>query len=149
MGSLGKEILLGTGLGELFFGMSRIDVKKVLGDPDEIENYEYVEGEMAESWHYDKEEISLTFFEKEADWQMETIAISSDTYTLEDVAFVGMSEQEAVDHIKRLDLGGYSVEQIENDAKQSLIKIPTQNLFFWLDDGTIAEIQWEPLWEVD
>lgn len=147
MANHGKDIIIGRGLGELFFGMSRMDVKKVLGDPHEIEIYDYTEGEKAESWHYDAEEISLTFFEEEADWQLETLAISSDIYTLEGASFVGLSKDAAIAKIKELDLGAYEVEKVENEPDQSLIHLLNHNMYFWLDADEVAEIQWEPLWE--
>lgn len=143
-----NEIKLGEGLGDLFFGMSRMDVRKVLGDPDEIEVYKYTEDsdEMAESWHFDKEEISLTFFEEDADWQLETIAVSSKKYKLKGTSFVGMSHDDVIAAVQKLDLGDFEDEKVDGDTSQKLIHLLDHNLFFWSDFDVVQEIQWEPLW---
>lgn len=143
-----NEIKLGEGLGDLFFGMSRMDVRKVLGDPDEIEVYKYTQdsNEMAESWHFDKQEISITFFEEDADWQLETIAVSSKKYKLMGTSFVGMSHDDVIAAIQKLDLGDFEDENVEGETDQKLIHLLDHNLFFWSDFDVIQEIQWEPLW---
>lgn len=143
-----NEIKLGEGLGDLFFGMSRMDVRKVLGDPDEIEVYKYTQdsNEMAESWHFDKQEISITFFEEDADWQLETIAVSSKKYKLMGTSFVGMSHDDVIAAIQKLDLGDFEDEKVEGETDQKLIHLLDHNLFFWSDFDVIQEIQWEPLW---
>ena len=59
-----KEIIPGVGLGTLKFGMTRDDVKKLVGKPDEVENLPGFEEEVndeLESWHYDEHEFSLVF----------------------------------------------------------------------------------------
>lgn len=146
-----KHIIIGEGLGELFFGMSRADIRRKLGDPTDIEIYEYIpnSGEMAESWHYDEYEISLTFFEEEADWQLETIAVSADDYLLDGVAFVGLSKTEAIQEIKNLELGDYTVESLDDndELSQEFINLTNQNLVMWIDEGSVTEVQWEPLWD--
>lgn len=146
-----NEIKLGEGLGDLFFGMSRMDVRKILGDPDGIEVYKYTEesDEMAESWHFDKQEISLTFFEEDADCQLETIAVSSGKYKLLGTSFVGMSHDDVITTIQKLDLGDFEDEKVEGETAQKLIHLLDHNLFFWSDFDVIEEIQWEPLWNQD
>lgn len=145
-----QHIILGEGLGELFFGMSRADIRKTLGDPSEIETYEYLNDsdKLAESWHYDTEEISLTFYEEEADWQLETIAISSSKYKLEGVSFVGMSKNEAIAHVESLGLGSHKVEYFKEDD-QTLLSLPDQHLIMWIENDEVQELQWEPMWDED
>ena len=63
-----KEILLGEGLGDIQFGMTKNQVEAVLGKPDESETHiDNDDGEIfhSEHWHYDEYEISLAFDEIE------------------------------------------------------------------------------------
>lgn len=144
-----KHIILGEGLGELFFGMSRADIRRKLGDPSEIEIYEYIpdSGEMAETWHYDDDEISLTFYEEDADWQLETIAVSSDRYSMEGEHLVGMRKNDAIQLLKEMDLG--PCEESAQEDGQIILNLVNQNMILWVEDDEVSEIQWEPIWHDD
>ena len=57
-----------VGLEEVKFGFSRNQVKELLGEPSEVDSFQYEEDEddgLTESWHYDDKEISLSFDEIE------------------------------------------------------------------------------------
>lgn len=141
------EIKVGKGLEDITFGMSRSDIRKILGDPEDIEQYEYVEGssEIAESWHYDDEEISLTFFEENADWQLETIAVSSANYVFMGVKLIGATKAELVKHLDQKNIG-YEVEEFPEEPGQVLVNLQEENVLIWLDNDEVHEIQWEPIW---
>ena len=79
-----KEIIFGVGLGDLKFGMTRDEAKKLLGKPDEIENLPGFEEEVndeLESWHYDENEFSIVF-DADYDWRLVSIAVSDPFFTL-------------------------------------------------------------------
>lgn len=141
------EIKIGKGLEDINFGMSRSDIRKILGDPEDIEQYEYVEGssEIAESWHYDDEEISLTFFEENADWQLETIAVSSANYVFMGVKLIGASKADLVKHLDKMNIE-YDVEEFPEEPGQVLVNLREENVLIWLDNDEVHEIQWEPIW---
>jgi hypothetical protein len=71
----------GQGLGILKFGLERNTVELLLGKPDEKETYSYTadDNDLTESWRYDDLGLSLSF-DKEDDWRMITIAVSSTDY---------------------------------------------------------------------
>ena len=56
-----KNITPGIGLGVLRFGMTREQIKQLLGAPDEIVNEEA----DSETWHYDELDLSLNFDQEE------------------------------------------------------------------------------------
>jgi len=51
-----KEIKQGQGLGVLKFGMSRSEVKLLLGEPSFIDDYSHSDSvnDLTESWEYDE-----------------------------------------------------------------------------------------------
>ena len=62
-----KDIKPGFGLGNLKFGMTRAEVKLMLGEPSFIDKYSHSESEddLTESWEYDELELSISFDEEE------------------------------------------------------------------------------------
>ncbi|MEL6561684.1 MAG: hypothetical protein AAFQ94_26080 [Bacteroidota bacterium] len=60
-----KEIIPGSGLGIIKFGMTRDQLKLILGNPDETENdlTDGIEDEDMETWHYDEMDLSVQFSE--------------------------------------------------------------------------------------
>ena len=90
-----KEIIPGVGLGTLKFGMTRDEVKKLVGKPDEVENLPGFEEEVndeLESWHYDEHEFSLVF-DADYDWRLVSIAVSDPYFTFHGKNIIGMDKQ--------------------------------------------------------
>ena len=88
-----KEIKIGLGLGNIRFGSSKAAVKKILGEPNEIDQVDVPidEEEISiEQWHYDNLELSLSFDDNE-DELLDTFAVSSPEYTLNGIALIGKS----------------------------------------------------------
>jgi hypothetical protein len=97
-----KNIELGKGFGSIEFGMTREEVKKITGEPDEIENYQHdeVSDEKAEAWHFDDPEVSLAF-EEFNDWKLTSIAVSSEDFFLEGKKIMGLNKEEVLQIMKR------------------------------------------------
>jgi hypothetical protein len=143
-----KEIIPGVGLGAIKFGYSREQIKKLLGEPDDIESYSYTDSEedMTESWHYDELELSLSFDEAE-DWKLVTISVSSEFYLYKGFSPVGMSKQNFLSEIKKQNLSDLEYEDFatEESENQELYFTELQGINFWLDDAVVTEVQWGPL----
>lgn len=145
------NIEIGQGFGSVKFGMSRDEIKKIAGEPDEIENYDHDgEGEKAEAWHYDDPEVSFAF-EEFNDWKLTSIAVSAPDFQLKGKKLMGLKVDEVVKILKTLDLG--EVEQEDYSSAESpdlqLVAIEDAGLNLWFDEGVLTEIQWSPLWEED
>lgn len=142
-----SEIKPGVGLGDILFGMSREQLKKLLGDPDEIEsNTHDEEGEdVTESWHYDELEVSVSF-EKVEDWKLCTIAVSSPEVKLGNKAPIGLSPNELVDLLKTLDVKKPVHEDWSSADAPDYHSITAEELemVFWIEDGEVMDIQWGP-----
>ena len=62
-----KDIKPGIGLGNLKFGMSRAEVKLMLGEPTFVDKYSHSDSDedLTESWEYEELELSMSFDEDE------------------------------------------------------------------------------------
>ena len=139
------EILPGTGLGELEFGMSREQVKALLGEPDETDFFEEAEEDedASESWHYDELEISVSFDECD-DWKLTTVAVSSARYTLFGKGVVGLSKPELIsllgeNGIFDLEEEDWSEGEFEDSKLLTSEKLQVN---FWMEGDFISEVQW-------
>ena len=90
-----KEIKPGYGLGNLKFGMTRAEVKLMLGEPSFIDKYSHSDSadDLTESWEYDDLGLSISFDEEE-NWKLIMISITSDFYELNGVSLIGLKEKE-------------------------------------------------------
>lgn len=147
-----KKILIGKGLGDLKFGMSRDDVKVLLGKADEEETYSYTESDqdMVDSWHYDDLGISVSF-EEDKDWRLVTIAISSSDYTLDGVELIEMKIDDVVDLLEEIVDDEVEYEDLEDEdgGNSKLITIDKWSLNFWFEDDMLSEVQWGPIYKAE
>jgi hypothetical protein len=144
------EIKIGQGLGDIKFGISRDKLKELLGEPDEKESFslsEDAEGfDTTESWHYDEYEFSASF-DEEFDWKLVRIAISSPNAELNGEKLIGISKDELLNKLDALDFCDLDFEDLssEDSTNQELVAADEYGMTFWLDNGVVSEIQWEPL----
>lgn len=147
-----KQIKPLVGLGQLQFGMSREEVRQLLGEPEDVDEYSFsgAEDDRSESWHYDELDLSMSF-DAEDDWRLITLAVSSDAYTLEGKALVGLNREELVSTLN--DIGIHDLEEENENTLEmpghELVSDHAKFLNFWIEDGTVKEIQWSPLFNDD
>ena len=145
-----KNIELGKGLDELYFGMDREAFRDIMGEPDEVETIENEElpEDTSEAWHYDDLELSASF-DKLEDWRLTSLAVSSPDYTFEGVDLLGLSQQEVMEQIEMMDLGDVSIEELSDDEEnsQQIATLLDVSLNLWFDNGILTEIQWGPYWD--
>jgi len=143
-----KEIKLGYGLGVLKFGMSRAEVKLLLGEPSFIDAFSYSESskDLTESWEYENLKISLGFDEEEQ-WKLTMISVASNFYQLEGKSLIGLQESELLKQLATLNFEDVDVEDCSesDDEDHQVIEIEEKSINFWLTNGVLDEIQWSPL----
>ena len=98
-----KEIKSGVGLGNIKFGMTRSQVKVILGEPSEIEKFSYSETDedLTESWHYDELDLSAGF-DEDVDWRLVTLAVSSPDYEFMGKKLIGLDSDELLSALAAL-----------------------------------------------
>ncbi|MFB6317330.1 hypothetical protein [Saccharicrinis sp. FJH54] len=145
-----QNIIIGQGLGDLRFGMSMDEVRDILGDPDEIEKYtdDEEDDNLTETWHYDEQELSLSFDEMTG-WILVTIAVSSVDYAFEGLKLIGLSYDSVMQKVKKLELGDMVSEDITDDEglKQKLVSFDDVAVSFWFEEDLLSEIIWAPVWD--
>lgn len=143
-----KDIKQGVGLGEIKFGMTRDQVKAVLGEPDDVDQYSDsdLDDDASESWHYDELEMSLSF-DEDADWKLVTIAVSSPNYEFNGKKLIGLGSDELMAELAKLSLGEFETDDWSSEEipDHKLVSFPDAQMNFWLEDGELTEIQWGPL----
>ena len=88
---MNKEIKIGLGLGEITFGSNKDKVEDILGKPNEIEVLDVpIDDEeiSLEQWHYDELELSASFDQEQGEI-LDTLAVSSDEYTINGFSLIG------------------------------------------------------------
>jgi hypothetical protein len=144
-------IEIGVGVENFKFGITREELKKAVGEPDEIESTdEGIDDEgKIEVYHYDDLDISVEFIEGN-DWRLSTIAVSSDSCTLEGVELIGKKINEITSLVDSLNLGEYESDKVElEDDKHeiTMLTIYDAGLNFWFEDGELTELQLSPIEE--
>ncbi len=148
-----KEIIPGVGLGALKFGMTRDEVKKIAGKPDDVENLPGFEEEVndeLESWHYDEHEFSLVF-DADYDWRLVSIAVSDPYFTFHGKSIVGMEKQEVMDLFAEHTIEISNVEDVsdEENPELELIESDDEGIMVWFENDEVIEVQILPDVEED
>ena len=143
-----KEIKQGQGLGVLKFGMSRSEVKLLLGEPSFIDDYSHSDSvnDLTESWEYDDLALSISFDEEEK-WRLTMMSVTADFYELEGESLIGLNEekiQQVLTSLKFENVGLEDCSEIEGEDHK-VIEIEEKSMNFWFIDGVLDEIQWSPL----
>jgi len=142
-----QEIKSGYGLGVLKFGMSRTEVKLLLGEPSFIDKYSHSDSanDLTEAWEYDELELSLSFDEEEK-WKLMMISVSSDFYEIRNKALIGLNEEKLMEKLTFLNFQDLDLEDCsEQDGENhKVIEVEKESMNFWCVDGVLDEIQWSP-----
>lgn len=147
-----KEIIPGEGLGIIKFGMTRDQLKLILGNADETET-DYTDGiedEDIETWHYDELDLSVQFSES-TDFRLISIATGADYAELEEARLIGKDQSFLMDHLDKIGIDDSVEEEMEDETgeKVKIVVSDETGLTFWMEDGAISEIQWIPLLDED
>lgn len=142
-----KEIKLGVGLGPIRFGMTKAEVKLILGKPSNAETFSYSDSDedLTECWDYQDLELSLNFDEEE-NWKLTMISVTSKFYELEGISLIGLNGEQLLAQLNKLKIGKVEIEDFseEDVFDNELIEIEDKSLSFWLNNDVLDEIQWTP-----
>lgn len=147
-----KTIQAGQGLGSIKFGITRDELTKIIGEPDEVDNFSHSDDEddETEAWHYDMLELSASFDQLE-DWRLVTLSVSSPKYQFKGKNLIGMERKELIEVLQELGLNDLEYEDWSSaeSPDHKLIASEETGMNFWLDEGVLSEIQWTPLYSED
>lgn len=143
-----QEIVPGVGLGGIKFGMTREEVKVVIGPPDDIENlpgFEEEVNDQLESWHYDEYEFSLVF-DAVYEWRLVSIAVSDPYFTLFGEHIIDMEKEDALKVLEKNNIVITHIEDVSDDENPDLILMESEEsgMMIWFQDDMAIEIQFLP-----
>jgi hypothetical protein len=145
-----ENIEIGIGTGPLRFGMIRDEIKQLMGEPDEVEMFDEPEDMLGRSeiWHYDDQEISLSFEEGEQ-WTLVALATSSENMKIAGKKIIGLSKEEVLKFASDFELGDMDEEELteEDGVSSTVVSFYESGLNFWFEDDCLSEIQWGALWD--
>ena len=121
------------GLDEVRFGMTRDDVERLLGEPEE-RAVECDGDEQTEAWYYWSRRLSA-HFDAEVDWRLTTLDLGSPDAVLRGRRLVGATLDEL-----RAALPEFALEWHGNEFEPIEIDDLAMNL--WIEDGVLESIQW-------
>ena len=145
-----NNITVGKGLGDIKFGCTRDELKKLIGEPSETDTYNASgeeDGFLTESWHFDEQEFSVSF-DEEDNWRLTTIAVSSPNFKFNGIQLIDLSINEVLTVLEDENLGDNELEDLSDEnTNHKLISFISSSLNLWFEDDNLSEIQWSVLWE--
>lgn len=140
-------IIPGVGFDKIKFGMTQDEVESILGEPDEVEEQNYGDGESAEVYYYDEIGVSMSF-DAEEEFRLVEISLEDEEFILLDTIHVGQPLEEVLSLADKAELGEYDSEDLSNDGFEGkeLFTFEKDNINFWFDDQILSSIQIGPYW---
>lgn len=138
-----QNIISGVGLGDLKFGLSKAQVEAIMGEPEEVETSDAEDEAKSETWHYDKQYLSMSFDEEE-DWKLVAISVSSDFYEFEGEKLIGLKKSDLLSKLSEIGVEDLVLEDTitEGDVLLESYFSDEKSMSFWLEDGAVADVQW-------
>jgi hypothetical protein len=144
------KIFPGKGIGNIRLGMTKAEVEKILGSPDDQEVIEYEDDESSCTFYYFDLEIDLTF-ESEDDDRLCFISVENEKFSLEDKIRIGQNKEEVIKYCKELKYSEPELEDLSSEdiPNQELLSLDNENINFWFTDNCLDEIQIGTFWKDD
>lgn len=140
-----KAILPLIGFGSIKFGMEEHEVSSYLGDPDETEIQNYGDGDEANVLYYDELGLSMSF-DSEEDYRLVEISFEGEKFVLYDVIKPGMSKDDFLSALKKLDMGEYELEELDDEGFENMEHyiFDDKNINIWVENSRVSTIQIGP-----
>ncbi|MEZ4888248.1 MAG: hypothetical protein R3E32_26195 [Chitinophagales bacterium] len=146
-----RRVKLGTGIGDIKFGMVSSDIVNILGQPDDTEQETHDDGSTTQTLVY--EELGLLFdFGSVDNFKLTSVSINAEDITVERLIRVGLSKQKVFDFVENLEWGEPELEDIspeDDDVVIEVIWFDKVNVSIWLEDDEVYEIEFGPFWKND
>lgn len=143
------DIKIGQGIDNIKFGMNRDDVKRILGEPNEVENYSFSSEEhyLTESWFYEDKKLSLSFGEDD-DWRLVTISSFSEECKIDDNDIIGINKNALLNLMSAIQIDDMFTEDLSDDEDSQIVfGSDAKGINFLVKDDTVVEIQFGPLFK--
>jgi hypothetical protein len=144
------EIVLGRGIGNILFGISKEELCEILGDPDDIHKPDEPEKCNWKTYDYHFIKCSFSFDPDHTDRLVE-MSIENEFFHIGNMIRNGMPKQDLLSKETEAILGNAVVEKLESEEllTHELIAFSRVGLQLWLDAGVISTIQISPFYNED
>jgi hypothetical protein len=142
-------ILPATGIGQLPFGSTRDETRRVFGEPTEVISGEETDGEI---WIYEEMAAALSFAGDHA-FRLVSCESFHRAATLAGETLIGSAAAEAEASLRKLKIEEFETVRDE-EGQTTQIAIPHVGVNLWVENGVVESIGWqvllgedeEPLW---
>ena len=135
--SMKEEIKLGTGLGDIRFGLNMDEIETLLGEPEEIEESDDEDEFEHQAWNYWDEGYSL-YFDKEDDYRLSCIETANPNVTLWGKRIFEMNQPEIMEMFKEKGITDYETEKL--DTGEVRLSYEREMIDLYFEDGRLLAI---------
>lgn len=138
---LDMEILPGVGIGDIRFGMVEREVIHFLGEPDEINDFEYVENEAYRELDYCGRGLTFSF-DADDEYRLGHISVTEQGYTLFSQDVLGYTLEKTREFISSFtdDVPAYEDTTWGKPEVSELLTVDGYGLMFWFKSGVLDEL---------
>jgi hypothetical protein len=143
-------IQIGKGFDKIKLGMKEADVEKILGEPDDIDEIVYPDGEVSKTYTYDELGFDLTF-ESDNDNRLSYISFFDDQFHIMGKIKIGIRKDKIKELTKKTEFSEPILEDLSDEEfpDNELMSFDHENLNLWFTQETLDEIQIGPKWKDD
>ena len=146
------EIIPGTGIGDIRYGISEKELIDILGRPDKVDESEYLEG--TGDWHrelwYSQRNLTFTF-DSEDDFRLGVVTVMGSGYALYGKQLFGLelSKVRSILVSETSEIAKYEDWSSEELPEHELLIHDGLQIMFWFDFGVLSQMQCSYFFEQD
>lgn len=143
-------IQIGKGFDKIKLGMKEADVEKILGEPDDIDEIVYPDGEVSKTYTYDELGFDLTF-ESDNENRLSYISFFDDQFHIMGKIKIGIRKDKIKELTRKTKFSEPILENLSDEEfpDNELMSFDHENLNLWFTQETLDEIQIGPKWKDD
>ena len=122
------------GLDNILLGMTREQVRALVGDAEQVSLDDDVECDESVAWYYWSRGISF-HFDAEDEWRLGYIEVSAPSALLNGKPVIGLSIEEFFTMLR-------SEGVLWTEGEHGLVFVDEWDLDFWIEEGRVASVQW-------
>ena len=141
------EIFPGVGLGPLVLGMSRDQVRVLMGEPEREETDDDPDDQTTTvSWLYRSGHIEADF-SSDDDYRLGTITVSDPDVVLRGASLIGLTEEAFLEAAEKADIGPIELDDEFDDIDARDFAWEDKNVTFWVSDGVLENMSVMPQYD--
>jgi hypothetical protein len=143
-------IQIGKGFGNIKLGMKEADIEKILGEPDDVDEIVYPDGEVSKTYNYEQLGIDLTF-ESDNENRLSYISFFDEQFHIMEKIRIGIGKEKIKELARKKEFSEPILEDLSDEEfpDNELMSFDRENLNLWFTQEMLDEIQIGPKWKDD